>query len=88
MAALKHNMHEDPTSKPAADVLLFNKATQLPVVNWTGPIKHKANGRVVEMCSLSLQVGLGVVSLLNWHCGIGLVAAGQQVVPTCHWLRQ
>lgn len=58
MAALKRNMHEDPTSTPAADVLLFNKATQLPVVNWTGPIKHKANGRVVEMCSLSLQVGL------------------------------
>jgi hypothetical protein len=58
VAALKRNMHEDPTSTPAADVLLFNKATQLPVVNWTGPIKHKANGRVVEMCSLSLQVGL------------------------------
>jgi hypothetical protein len=64
VAALKRNMHEDPTSKPAADVLLFNKATQLPIVNWTGPIKHKANGRVVEMCCLSLQVGLGALWLL------------------------
>lgn len=56
--ALERNMHEDPASKPSADVLLFNKAAQLPVVNWTGPIKHKASGRVVELCSLSLQVGV------------------------------
>lgn len=55
--ALKRSMHEDPASKPAADVLLFNKAKQLPIVNWTGPIKHKASGRVVELCSLTLQVG-------------------------------
>jgi hypothetical protein len=54
--ALKRSMHEDPASKPSADVLLFNKAAQLPIVNWTGPIKHKAEGRVVELCSLSLQV--------------------------------
>lgn len=54
--ALKRSMHEDPASKPAADVLLFNKTKQLPVVAWTGPIKHQANGRVVEVCSLTLQV--------------------------------
>lgn len=58
--ALKRNMHEDPASKPSADVLLFNKATQLPIVNWTGPVKHKANGKVVELCSLTLQVGFAV----------------------------
>lgn len=57
--ALKRSMHQDPASKPAADMLLFNKAAQLPIVNWTGPIKHKADGRVVELCSLTLQVGKG-----------------------------
>lgn len=56
--ALKRSMHEDPAGKPSADTLLFDKSKQLPVVNWSGPIKHRANGRVVEVCSLSLQVCL------------------------------
>lgn len=58
---LQRSMHQDPSSKPAADVLLFHKATQLPVVSWTGPIKHKASGQVVEICSLTLQVCGGAV---------------------------
>lgn len=56
-AALKRLIHEDPSaSKPAADVLLFHKGNQQPIRNWTGVIKHRQAGRVVELCTVTLQV--------------------------------
>jgi hypothetical protein len=55
--SLRRLLHEDPRhSKPAADVLLFGKSAQQPIKNWTGTIKHKHAGRVVELCTVTLQV--------------------------------
>eukprot|EP00879_Flechtneria_rotunda_P000978 GHRR01001112.1.p1 GENE.GHRR01001112.1~~GHRR01001112.1.p1 ORF type:complete len:326 (+),score=133.02 GHRR01001112.1:920-1897(+) len=55
--AVKRLIHEDSSSsKPTADVLLFSTAKQQPIVHWTGTIKHRADGRVVELCSVTLQV--------------------------------
>lgn len=51
-------LHEDPShSKPSADVLLFKQTAQQPIQNWSGIIKHKFGGRVVELCNITLQVG-------------------------------
>jgi hypothetical protein len=55
--SLRRLIHEDPRhSRPAADVLLFGKTAQQPIKNWTGVIKHKHAGRVVELCTVTLQV--------------------------------
>jgi hypothetical protein len=55
--SLRRLIHEDPRhSRPAADVLLFGKTAQQPIKNWTGTIKHKHAGRVVELCTVTLQV--------------------------------
>lgn len=57
VGSLTRLLHEDPShSKPSSDVLLFNKAHQQPIHNWTGTIKHRRNGRVVELCKVTLQV--------------------------------
>eukprot|EP00878_Enallax_costatus_P000873 GHUV01001000.1.p1 GENE.GHUV01001000.1~~GHUV01001000.1.p1 ORF type:complete len:509 (+),score=134.97 GHUV01001000.1:162-1688(+) len=55
--SLKRLLHEDPTyRRPSSDVLLFKKAHQQPVHNWTGVIKHRSAGTVVDLCKVTLQV--------------------------------
>lgn len=67
--SLRRLIHEDPRhSKPAADVLLFGKSAQQPIKNWTGTIKHKHAGRVVELCTLSLQVRRQVLRAVARGC--------------------
>lgn len=79
--SLERLLHEDLSyRKPSSDCLLFSKSHQQPVHNWTGLIKHRSAGNVVELCKVTLQVGAQAV----WdgsRCRMMLTAAAALLSP-------